>query len=50
MIFKENSGLPSDVDFTWLAFNSMFINGLNWDLSLLVKRTSMEWEAMSAPD
>ena len=23
---------------------------LNWDIYLLVKRTSMEWEAMSAPD
>ena len=29
IIFKENSGLPLDVDSTRVAFNSMFINGLN---------------------
>ena len=36
--FKENSGLPSDADSIWVAFNS--INGLNQDLSLLVKMTT----------
>ena len=45
-----NSGLFSDVDSTQVAFNSMFINGLNEDLSLLVKRTRMEWKIMSTPD
>ena len=29
VIFKENSGLPLDVDSTQVVFNSMFINGLN---------------------
>ena len=29
-----------------VAFNSMIINGMNWDLSFLVKRTRMEWENM----
>ena len=28
----------------------MFINGLNRDFSLLVKRTGMEWETMPTPD
>ena len=35
---------------TGLDFNSMFINGLNQDLSLLVERTRMEWETMFTPD
>ena len=35
-LFKENSGLPSEVDSVWVAFNSMLINGLNWDLYILV--------------
>lgn len=41
IVFKENSGLRLDVESTRLAFNSMFINRLNWDLSLLAKRTRM---------
>ena len=36
----KNSDLPSDVNSTRAAFNSVFINGLNQDLSLPVKRTS----------
>ena len=50
IIFKENSSLPSDADSILVAFNSNFINGLNQDLSLLVKRTKMEWETMSTLD
>ena len=38
---KENSALPSDVESTQVVFNSMFINGLYQDLSLLVKRIRM---------
>ena len=34
--FKENSDLPSEVDSVWVAFNSMLINGLNWDPYILV--------------
>lgn len=41
---KKNSGLPSDVQSTQVAFNSVFINRLKQDLSLLVKRTKVEWE------
>lgn len=41
---KKNSGLPSDVQSTQVAFNSVFINELKQDLSLLVKRTKVEWE------
>ena len=50
LFFKENSGLPSDVESTQVPFNSMFVNGMNWDPSLLVKRTSVKWETVSAPD
>ena len=39
-VFKENSGLLLDVESAWVAFNSVFINGLNGD-SLSVKRTRM---------
>ena len=35
IVFKENSGLLIDVESTQIAFNSMFIKGQNWDLSLL---------------
>lgn len=33
IVFKENSGLPIDVESIQLAFNSIFINGLK-DLPL----------------
>ena len=36
IVFKGNPGLPRDVDSTQLDFNSVFTNGLNSDLSLLV--------------
>ena len=49
-VFEENYDLPPDVDSIWVAFNSMFINELNQDLSLLVKGTKIEWETMSTPD
>ena len=49
IIFKESSGLPSDTESTGLAFKSMFINGLNQDLSFLFKTTRMEWETMPTP-
>ena len=35
---------------TQVAFNSMCINGLHKNLSLLVKRTCMEWETVFTPD
>lgn len=50
VVFKENSGFPSDVDSTWVTFNSLFVNGLNRNLSLLVKRARMEWEMMDTLD
>ena len=40
--FKENSGLPLDADSTWVALNVMFINGLNWDVSFVVKEDQDE--------
>ena len=43
-------GLPSVVDFTQVAFNSMFINGRHQDLSLLVKRARIKWKAVSIPE
>lgn len=50
IISKENSGLPLDVEFTWIAYNAMFVNRLNWDLFILIKRIRMEWKSMSTPD
>ena len=44
----ENSGLFVNVESTWEDF--MFIDRLNGDLFLLVKRSRMEWETMSSPD
>lgn len=46
----KNSGLPLNVESTWVAFNSMLINELNQDLSLLVKRIRTEWETTPSPD
>lgn len=48
-VFKKDSGLPLPVGYTPLAFISMSINGLNWDPSLLIKRTGIDWET-AAPD
>lgn len=42
IIFKENSDILLDVDFTQVAFNTMFVNGLNWAFSLLVTRIRMD--------
>ena len=50
IVLKENSNLLSDVDSIWVSVISMFINGLNWVLSFLVKRTRKEWKMMSTPD
>ena len=50
MCFKEKSCLPSDDNFTWGDFNSVFINLLNWELSLLTKRTRIYWETMFISD
>lgn len=50
IVLKENSSLSSEVHATWVALNSMLINGLKQDLSLLVKRTWIEWETMFSPD
>lgn len=50
IVFKENSSLPMDVKSTWIAFKSMLINRLNRDLSLLMKRTRIEWETIAMPD
>lgn len=41
VVFKENSGLPSDIDSTCVSFNSLFVNGLNKNLSILVRRSRM---------
>ena len=49
IMFKEDSGLPLDVESTQVAFNFMFIV-LNWDLSLVIKRTRIKWKIMSTPD
>lgn len=46
--FKDNSGLPLYVDSSQVALNCTI--GLNWDHPLLVKRTRVKWERMSAPD
>ena len=48
IISKENYVLSADIDFSQVAFNS--INGLNLDLSRLVKRTRTQLETMSSPD
>lgn len=46
-VIKGNSGLPSNIDSTQVALNSVFTNVLlNWDLSLRVKRTRMKWETV----
>lgn len=37
VIFKENSGLPSDTESTKVPLNSVFRNVLDEDLALLVK-------------
>ena len=50
VIFKENSGLPSDVESTRVTVTSMFVNRQNWDLSCFVKRTRMEWKTISTSD
>lgn len=50
VVFKENSDLPSDVDSTRVTFNSLFINGLNKNLSLLVMRSRMGWGTMATLD
>ena len=47
MYFKEKSGLPSDDNFTWWDSNSTFINVLNWEVSLLTKRTGIHWKTVS---
>lgn len=44
IILKENSDLYSDVGSSQVFCNSLFIHGLNWDLSLLVSWTMMKWE------
>lgn len=47
LVFKENSALPvSSVSYSPL-FNSAFVGNLTPELSLLVKRSSMEWLTMS---
>ena len=45
--FKRNIQLPSDVESPWVTVTSMFINGLDWDLFILVKSMRMEWETVS---
>lgn len=44
IVFEESSGLPMDVEYIQVAFKSMFINRLNQDLSLSIKRTKVEWK------
>lgn len=50
VIFTENSDFPSDVGTIGITFNSLCVNRLNSSLSLLVKRTRMEWESMVTLD
>ena len=49
-IFRENFGLPSDVDRFKQFFKFVLFNLLNQDFSLLVKRTRMKLEAMTMLD
>ena len=46
-ISKGNSGLPIAVESSQVAFNSVCINGLHKDLSLLVKRTCIKGKECS---
>ena len=46
IVFKENSGLPLDVDSTPMACNYLFANGFCHEFSLLVKRNGMKWKTM----
>lgn len=50
IVFKENSGLPIDINFARVSFKSMFINGLNREPSLAVTRTFAGGETVCAPD
>ena len=50
LFLKKILAFFSDADSTRVAFNFMLINELNCDLSLLVKRTRMEWETTPIPD
>lgn len=49
-VSKGNSGLPIDVESSQVAFNSICVNGLHKDLSLLVKRTCIKGERVFTPD
>lgn len=49
-VFKENFWSSFRCESTWVAFQSVFLTGLIWDLSLLVKRTRIAWETMATPD
>lgn len=50
VIFKENSGLPSDTESTKVPLNSVFRNVLDEDLALLVKWAQLNWEIITTPD
>ena len=50
LFLKKILVLFSDADSTQVFLNSLFIKGINWDLSFLVKKTRMEWKIMSPPD
>lgn len=50
VVFKENSGLPSDINTTRVIFNSLFVSELNKNLSFLVRRSRMGWRTMTTLD
>lgn len=50
IVFKENSGLDSDTKSTKVGFNSVFINGLDKALVILVKGPQFIWEIMFTSD
>lgn len=41
-VFRENSGLLLNVEPMGIAFSSVVVNGLNRDLSFLVKKDQMD--------
>lgn len=49
IVFKEILGLPLDVDSIWVAFSSMFVNGLGCEHLFLEKRARTAWETVSTP-
>ena len=49
-VFTENSGLPAIDSATYPLINSIFVNGLNEELALLVKKKHLYWQTVETPD